>query len=99
LSRLQGDVYRDVFDTKAVACEERQLGAQVLKLQPAEEVGVGPNARELRRGAGGCLDDSSEASLDVPLRVVPGAMGAPVLDEPLDQLGARRPCPLSQERT
>ena len=64
---------------------------------PQKEPTVGPDARESRH-ARGRLDDPRETPFDIALSVIPCAVRLAAGDQPGEQLGARRPGTLPQER-
>ena len=79
--------------------EERELGEEAVKLQPAEKARFDLHAREERREPGrGTLDYAGEASLDIATLVIPGAVRPTIGGQLLDQVPGRRPCALAQER-
>jgi hypothetical protein len=46
LARSQGHVDLDVFDVEAVACEEREFGANAVELHPTKKIPINFDARK-----------------------------------------------------
>ena len=97
-SGFDDDLGLRIDEGEAVPLEEIELRVEALELVAAEEVRVGPDARQLRRAAGRALDDPREASLGIALDVVAAAVNLAVGDQSREQLVAIGPGSLSEKR-
>ena len=97
VARLHRDLELDGIDVQPKGREEAQLGGKSVELHPAQKAGGVLDAREARR-AGRRLDNASEATLAVAVRIVPRPVRIAVRHDVVEKRRLVRPGSSTKKR-